>query len=145
MLRKLLLKLMSWEARKYLFGLSVPIILLIQLAAGTATSLWLHLWSLNVFAIKRAPVSWGPRACASAITHGVVNNWVVPSRNFGSCSLICVLLCSAAWQNVPSTNIWKGWANPKLFLNKMRHFFAFFIRFTFMLSVIIREISTTQI
>ena len=59
--------------RQCLFEKSyLPIILLIQLAAGTATSLWLHLWSLNVFAIKRAPASWGPRACASEITHDVV-------------------------------------------------------------------------
>ena len=26
-----------------------------------------------------------------------------PSRYFGSCSLIFILVCKAAWQNVPST------------------------------------------
>ena len=28
---------------------------------------------------------------------------MVPSRYFGSCSLIFILVCKAAWQNVPST------------------------------------------
>ena len=32
-----------------------------------------------------------------------IHNWMDPSKYFGNCSLILILVCNAAWQKVPST------------------------------------------
>ena len=51
---------------------TIPIILMMHSAAGTASLWWAHFRSWNLLAINTAPASWGPRALPSSITHLVV-------------------------------------------------------------------------